>query len=222
MRARHDRSVLAVLAVFAFLLTGCSDSPSRTHPARSAAARPGTSTASAPSPRSALLTPGDLHGPWSGQSTPLRLGYDVRGCPAVTEATEPAMRSGETYAETNLQASPTGPFLDEALTLGPARGARSDAARLSAKLVGCRHLTLGHGARSISLDLVPVAFVHGAVASRMDGQYSGLPVTGYVIYGLVTGRAAMALLYLGFTAVSSDTVYEIYRTASAKARATLK
>ncbi|MEX1651958.1 hypothetical protein ABZ960_02040 [Streptomyces pseudovenezuelae] len=207
------------------LLRGCATLLLLIASAGCSAHRPAAAptAASSPVPSSALLNrallaPHDLGPSWTVQPKVLSLGYAVRGCAAATEATGPRLRPGASYAETNVQAGPVGPFVDEALIVGPRTGARAEAVRLGGKLAACRHLTLGADDRVVELDLTPVHFTDGMVAARLDGNRSSLPVTGYVTYGPVDDRTAIAFLYLRFGDASSETAYRLYRLAFNKAR----
>jgi hypothetical protein len=191
-------------------LVGCSASDGTT--AASDGARPSRATLDR-----ALLDPGNLGASYSRQPSVLAAGYGVAGCAVHGWTHLPGQSRSRRTVTAAYEASPAGPFIDEALISEPAPSAETDFVKIDAYLRNCRQLTIRPGGYEITVTLTPISFDPHSTAVRIDGSHLTLQVDGYVVFHIVDPTTMMAFMYLQAGIASSQLAYADFAQALTKA-----
>lgn len=235
---RQVNAVIAATAIAASGVAGCTGSPPPAHTAHSAglpssrSAGPRTVLTPTPKPslsaearlRSALLQASDL-GPSFSEVTSAGgapASVKVTGCSSLAtsiNSSPGAQRSRQQSA--SFSGGSFGPFVEESLTALSAAEMGADYAAMRADIASCHFLGfVGYG-QTMMFKLTPVSFgPPGSSAVRMDADFQGVLVDGYLAIDRI-GNVALVYIFYQFESHSPQPANTFCIRAVGKARRVL-
>jgi hypothetical protein len=237
---RRVNAVISATAIAASGVAGCAGSSPPAHTAHSVglplspSAGPRTVLTPTPMPapslsaearlRSALLQASDL-GPSFSEVTSAGGGsasVKVTGCPSLAtsiNSSPGAQRSMQQSA--SFSGGSFGPFVEESLTALPAAEMGADYARMRAAIASCHFLGFAGYGQTMMFKLTPVSFgPPGSSAVRMDADFQGVLVDGYLAIDRI-GNVALVYIFYQFESRSPQPANTFYVRAVGKARRVL-
>jgi hypothetical protein len=231
-------AVIAATAIAASGVAGCTGSPPPAHTAHSAdlpssrSAGPRTVLTPTPKPslsaearlRSALLQSSDL-GPSFSEVTSAGgapASVKVTGCPSLATSINSAPGAQRSMQQNaSFSGGSFGPFVEESLTALPAAEMGADYAGMRAAIASCHFLGFAGYGQTMMFKLTPVSFgPPGSSAVRMDADFQGVLVDGYLAIDRI-GNVALVYIFYQFESRSPQPANTFCIRAVGKARRVL-
>jgi hypothetical protein len=235
---RRVHAVIAATAIAASGAAGCAGSspptPTAHSPSLPSSRSAGSRTVLTPTPTpslsaearlpSALLQASDL-GPSFSEVTSAGGGpaaVKVTGCPSLaTSINSPPGAQRVLQQSASFSGGALGPFVEESLIARPAAEMGSDYAGMRAAIASCHFLGFAGYGQTMIFKLTPVSFGQpGSSAVRMDADFHGILVDGYLAIDRI-GNVALIYIFYQFESRSAQPAHTFYERAAGKARRVL-